>query len=247
MSASNLKPTVSTATIFYCEASQCTPWQHKSRIICTDLKVCSKSETNVFCRNYFLMVKRLNVVHGKQSPGWSVLIWKGLLRVWNQRFLQQLCSHCETLSCCPWQPEPSSIGADLNRSASDMKPIVSATIVFLLWNVSMLSMTPKSWDNRCWCEGVCFKSETDNFCNNHFLIVKRHSVVRDRQRLGSSVTIWRGLLRISNQRILRQPFSYCETSQCCPWQPKPRNFCAALKSSASNLKPTISAATAFLW
>ena len=36
-------------------------------------EVCFGYETNGLCSNYFLMVRRLNVVHASQSPGLSVL------------------------------------------------------------------------------------------------------------------------------------------------------------------------------
>ena len=38
-----------------------------------------------------------------------------------------------------------------------------------------------------------------------------------------------------------------ETSQCCPWQPEPRNIGADLKRCASNMKPTVSASIVFFW
>ena len=132
-------------------------------------KVCFEYGTNGFCNKHVLIVKRLNVVHNSQSQGTSVLVWKGLLGIWNQLFLQQPSSDGETSQCCPWHPKPMIIGTDL-----------------------------------------------------------------------------KSLLRIWNQPFLQQLFSCGETSQCCPWQPKPRNIGAALKRSASNLKPTVSAATAFL-
>ena len=91
-------------------------------------------------------------------------------------------------------------------------------------------------DHRYWFEEVRFEIETNGFCNNHFLIVKRLSVVHDSQNLGTPALIWRGLLLIWNQQYLQQPFSNGGTSQCCPWQPKPRIIGTDLKSPASNLK-----------
>ena len=155
-------------------------------------KVCFEFETNYICSSRLLMVKRLNVVHDRHSPGWSVLIWRGQLRIWNQRFLQQLFSYGETSQCCSWPPKPLKICTDLKGSS---------------------------------------------FCSNHSLMVKRLNVVRDSQSLRSSVVIWRGLLRIWNQRFLQQPFSYCEASQCFSWQPKPMMIGTDLKRSASNLRP----------
>ena len=139
------------------------------------------------------------------------------------------------------------VGTALKRSASNLKPAFSATTIFLRWDVSMLCMTTKAYDNRYWFDEVCFESETKGFCINHCFIQKRLSVVHKGKSLGSSVLIWKGLLRVWNQRFLQQPFSHCETSQCCPWRPEPRNIGADLKRSASNMKPTFSAATGSLW
>ena len=52
-------------------------------------EVCFRYETNGFCSNYDLMVKRFNAVHDSQRPAWSVMMWRGLLQIWNQRLLQQ--------------------------------------------------------------------------------------------------------------------------------------------------------------
>ena len=138
------------------------------------------------------------------------------------------------------------IGTDLERSAPNLKPAVSATTNFLWWNVSMSCLTPKAYDNRYWLEEVCFEPETNCFCSNHSLMVRRLNAVHDSQKLESSVLIWRGLLRIGNQRFLQQPFYVFETSQCCPLQQKPMMIGTDLQRSASNLKPTVSATTVFL-
>ena len=264
--ASNLKPTFSATTMFLwwnfllLSMLSMTTKTYDHRYWFEE--VCFESETNVFCGNHFLIAKRLN-----ES---SVQIWRGVPRIKKESVVQQPFSYCETSPCCPWQPKRMMIGTDLNRSASNLKPTVSATTIFSLWNVSVLSMTANAWDHRSWFEGVCFESETNDFCNNHSLIVKRPSVVHDcfesettgfcsnhvlnakrfnaahdNKILGSSALIWRGLLRIWNQRFLQQPFSYCETSQCCPWQPKPGINGTDLTTSASNSKPTISAASVF--
>ena len=184
------------ATTFYvCDASQCCPLHQKWHDHRYWIEgVSFKSETNGFWNKLVLIVKRLSVVHANQNLGSSVLIWRGLLRMWNQWFLQQPLSHCETSHCCPWQPKTRNIGADLNRAASNLKPTVSATTVLLQWKVLMLSMT-------YWFEEACFECETNGFCNNHVLIVKRLSVVHDRQSLRSSVLIWKGLLGIRNQKV----------------------------------------------
>ena len=137
------------------------------------------------------------------------------------------------------------IGIDLLRSASNLKPTASATTIILLWKVAVLSMREKAWDHRYWFEKVCFELETNGVCNNHFLIVKRLNVVHDNQSLRTPGLIWRGLLQIWNQRFLRQPFSYCETSQCDPRHPKPKIIGTDLNRSASHLKPTVSATTIF--
>ena len=135
------------------------------------------------------------------------------------------------------------ISTDLKRSASNLKPMVSATTIFLWWNVSMLRMTTKTYDNLHCLNEMCFEPENTTFRNNHILAVKRVNIVHDNQSLLQSVLIWRVLLRTWNQRFLHQPFSYCETSQCCPWQTKPRIIGTDLKRATSNLKPTASAAT----
>ena len=76
-----------------------------------------------------LMLKRLNAIHDDQSVWWSVLVWRALLRIWNQRFLHQQFSYCEASQCCPWQPKPRIIGTALKRSASILKPTVSAATI----------------------------------------------------------------------------------------------------------------------
>ena len=284
-SASNLKPTVfATAIILLWNVSvlsmRAKAWDHRYWFE----KVSFESETNGFCNNHFLIVERLNVVHDSQSLGSSVLIWRGLLQIWNQRFLQQPFSYGETSQCCSWHPKPRIIRTDLKRSASNLKPTVYATTIFWLWNVSALSWAAKAWYPRYWFEEVCFESETNGFCNNHFLILKRLSVVQDCQkpaiigtdlkrsasnlkskisattifllwnvsvfswqpRLGASVLIWRGLLRIWNKLYLQQPSSYGDKSRCFPWKTQPMIICNDLKWSASNMKATVSASTFFL-
>ena len=131
------------------------------------------------------------------------------------------------------------IGTDLKRSASNLKPTFSAATIFLSRNVSM--------NHRYRFEEVCLESKKKVLCSNRSLIVKRLLVVHDNQSVWWSVLMWRDLLRIWNKRFLRQSSSCGETSQCCPWQPKPRIIGTHLKRSASNLQPTISAATLFSW
>ena len=116
----------------YCETSQCCPWEEKPRIIGTDLKVCFESETKGFRGNHFCIVERLNFVHDSQSIEALVLIWRNLLRIWNQRFLQQPFSCGETSQGCQWQPKPRIICDDLKRSASNQKPKVSSATIFIL-------------------------------------------------------------------------------------------------------------------
>ena len=179
-SASNLKPTWSAATIFL--------WWNVSMLSMTTRakehrywfeEVCFEYEANGFCNNHLLIVKRFNVVNGSQGQGTSVLIWRGLLQIWNQRFLQQLFSYCESSQCCPWQPKPMIICTDLTRSASNLKPTLSATLILLFWNVSMLSMTSTAHDHRHRFGNVSFDSETTGFCNNHVLVLKRFGVVHE--------------------------------------------------------------------
>ena len=152
-SASNLKATISTATVFL--------WWSVSMLFMTTKtydnlhwfeEVCFESETDGFCSNLFLVVIHLNVVHESQHLGSSVRIRRDLSRNRNLRFLQQLYSYGETSQCCPWQPTPWMICNDLKRSASNLKPTVSATTIFWFWNVSMLSMSAKAYDHRYWFE-----------------------------------------------------------------------------------------------
>ena len=143
-------------------------------------KVGFESETNGFCSSLILNVKRLNVVHFNKSLWSSVLIWTNLLRIWNQRILQQQCSCGETSQCCPWRPKPMIIGTK-KKFSSNLKTTVSAATVILWRTVSKF--------------------------------------VHDSQNQGSSVLIWRSLLRIGNQRFPQQPFRVCGTSQCCSWKP----------------------------
>ena len=70
----------------------------------------------------------------------------------------------------------------------------------------MLSITANAYDDRYWFETVFFESETNNFCNTFFLIVKCLSVVNDNQSIGSSVLIWGGLLWIWNQGFCKNHF-----------------------------------------
>ena len=140
-------------------------------------QACFESETNGFCSNSVLMVKRLNVFHDSQSLGSSVLIWRGLIPFWSQRFLQQTFSYGETYPCCPWQRKLRIICSDLKRSSSNRKTTVSAATIFWLWSVSMLPTATNTYDNRYWFEEVCFEYETNDFCNNHYLMVKRVNVV----------------------------------------------------------------------
>ena len=118
---------------------------------------------------------------------------------------------------------------------------------FLLWSVSMLSMNTNAYDNLYWFEEVGFRSETKRFCSNHIRILKRLNVVHDSKRLWSSVLIWKSLLLIWNRRFLQQPLSCGEAFQCRAWHPTPMIIGTDLKRSASNLKPTVSAATILLW
>ena len=208
-------------------------------------EVCFESDTNGFCSNDFLVVKHFNVVHDSKSLRTSVLVWRGLLLIRNQQYLQQPFDYSEASQCYPWQPKPRIIGTDLTGSASNLKPTVSATTLILWWNVSMLSISPKT-NHRYWFEEVCFESETNGFHSNHLRMVKRFNCVHDNQSIWSSVLIWRSLLRIWNQRFLQQRFSCGETFQAWQWQPKPGIICNDLMRSATNLKPLVSAATIFL-
>ena len=151
----------------------------------------------------------------------SIQIWTGLLRTWNQVFLQQPFSYGVTSQCCPWQPEPKIIGTDLKRSASNLTLTVSATTICVCQTSQCCPLQQKHYDDRYWFAEVCFESETNGFCNNHYLIVKRLSFAHESKILGSSVLTWKSLLRVWNQWFLQQPFSHCDTSQCCQWPPTP--------------------------
>ena len=229
-SASNLKPTLSSTTFSLLWNVSVLSMKAKTKYHrCWFEEVCFGCETSGFCSDSFLMVKHLNAVHDRQNPEWSVLFWRGLLRIWNQRILQQPFSYGETRQCCPWR-------TDLKSSASNQKPTFSATTMFWLWNVSVLSMTAKAWDHLYCFEEVCLEFETKSFCANHFGIVKRLSIVHESQSLGAPALIWRGLLLIWNQQYLQQPSSYGGASRCFPWQPKLRIIGTALKKSASTVK-----------
>ena len=118
--------------------------------------------------------------------------------------------------------DSQSIGASVQirkRCASNLKATDSARPIFRWWSVSMLSTTTKPiiivTDSKRFASNL----KPTVLCNDRFLVVKHLNVVHDSQNLGSSVLIWRGPLRIWNQRFLQQLFSYGETCQCCPWQP----------------------------
>ena len=243
-SASNLKPSFSATTIFWW-------WDISMWFMTTKAldylywfeEVCFESETTSFCNTSFIIVKRLSVVHDSQSIGTPVLIWRGLLQIWNQRFLLQPFSFLWNISMLSMRAK-----AYHNRYWFEEVCFSSETNGirnnhFWLWDVSMLSVSARNLNHRYWFEEVCFECETNGFCNNHFLIAKRLSVVHDNQNLGTSVLIWQGLLLIWNHRYLQHPFSYGETSRCCPWQPKPMIIGTDLGRSASNLKPAASATT----
>ena len=51
-------------------------------------------------------------------------------------------------------------------------------------------------DHRYLFENVSFEFETNNFCNNHFLMAKRVVAANDNSNLGSPVLVRRSLLRI---------------------------------------------------
>ena len=81
------------------------------------------------------------------------------------------------------------IRTDLKRSASNLQATVYAATIFLRWTFSMLCMTAKSYHNLYLFEKVCFKSETNGFCSNHSLMVKRVNVVHDSRNLpGASMS-----------------------------------------------------------
>ena len=105
-SASKLKPTVSVATIF--------SWWKVSMLCMTTTaydnrywfeEVCFEPGTNGFCSNNSLMVRRLNVVHDSQNVRSSVLIWRHLLRIRNQQFLQRQFDFCVKSQWFPIQPK----------------------------------------------------------------------------------------------------------------------------------------------
>ena len=126
----------------YSELSQCCPRQPTHMIIGTDLKrPASNLKPTISAATIFLKEKHVNVVHDTKSLWSSVLIWRGLLLIWNLQYLQQPFSYGEASQCFPWHPKPRIIGTDLKRSASNLKPTVSATTISWSWSVSVLSMT----------------------------------------------------------------------------------------------------------
>ena len=130
-----------------------------------------------------LMLKRLNAIHDDQSIWWSVLVWRALNRIWNQRFLHQQFSYCEASQCCPWQPKPRIIGTALKRSASILKPMVSAA------TISYREASRRCpWQQKPRIISTDLKRPASNqkpngFCSNHFLVVKRLNVVHATQSI----------------------------------------------------------------
>ena len=152
---------------YVCETSQLCPLQHETY---DDqywfAKICFESETNGFCNNRSLIVKRFNVVHDNKS-------------IWASVQIRKWCA--------------------LNLKSTD-----SAAPIFQWWHVSMLSTTTKRIIIVTDSKRSASNLKPTVFCNDHFLVVKHLNVVHDSQNLGSSVLIWRGLLRIWNQRFLQQ-------------------------------------------
>ena len=148
-----------------------------------------KSETNGFCSNHILILRRLNVVHDDNT--YNIQCWQE--EVWFESETNGFCSdHFLVVEHLDVVDDNQSIGSSVliwMGSASNLKPTVSATTFSLLWNVLVLSMTAKTKDHLCWFEKDCFDCETNGFCSNSFLMVKHLNVVHDRQSLGWSVLI----------------------------------------------------------
>ena len=94
---------------------------------------------------------------------------------------------------------------------------------------------------------VCLESEINGFCNNHFLMLKRLNVVHNAKHYNNRYWIEEVCFESATNSFLHRPSSCGDKSQCCPRQQKPRIIGTNLKRSASNQKPTASAATLFLW
>ena len=191
-SASNLKPRKFPQQPFsYGATSQCCSWYPEPEIIGADLKRSASNRKPTVSATTMSCLRHVSVL-SITANAYDDRYW--FEEVCFKSEINNFCTNrsicCETFQFCPWQPKPGIIGADLNGSASYLKPTFSATTISLLWNVSVLSMA------------------TTN------------------QR--SSVLMWKGLLRIWNQRLLPQPFSRGETFQCCEWQPKPMIIGTAL-------------------
>ena len=113
----------------YGEASQCCPWQPKPRIIGTYLNMSAWNLKPTFSAATIFLWWSVSML--SMTAQASVLIWRGLPRIWNQRLQHQPFSYGEASQCCPWQPKPRIIGTDFKKSASNLKPSVSAATIFL--------------------------------------------------------------------------------------------------------------------
>ena len=167
-SASNMKPTFSATTIFlWQDVSMLSTTQKKNHLYWFE-KNLPRIWKQCFLHQLFSYGETSQCCSCQPKP-W-IICTGGLLRVWNHRFLQNVSYRCETCQCCPWQPEPRNIGADLKRSASSMKPTISVTTAFILWNVSVLSMTARTWDHLYRFEKVSFECETTVSATTIFLL-----------------------------------------------------------------------------
>ena len=133
----------------------------------------------------------------------------GTNRFCNNRFV--------IVKCLNVVHDSQSIGSSVQiwkRCASNPKSTDSATTIFSWWNVSMLSTTTKPIIIVTESKRSASNLQPTVFCTDHLLVAKHLNVVHDSKNLGSSVLIWRSLLRIRNQRFLQQLFSYGEKCKC---------------------------------
>ena len=91
---------------------------------------------------------------------------------------------------------------------------------------------------------VCFNNKTNVFCCNHLLMVESTMLSMTTKSYDHRNSF--EVLRIWNQRFLRQQLSGGEQSQCSPRHQTHTIISTDLKRSASTLEPTVSAATTFL-
>ena len=153
------------------------------------------------------MAKRVNAVHDSNILKSSGLIWRGLLRIRNQRLLSNYFLMVTRLNVVHDSQSPR-------------------------WSVLMWRILLQVWHHR--------------FCNNHLLILKRLSVVYFNKKLRNiGADLKRSVSNMKPTCSATTGFLWWKVP-CCPWRPKHGIIGTALKTSASNMKPTFSATTIVL-